>query len=143
MNWRRRAYEGILRGYAYDFGMKHGFLEKGDSLPRDCMNYGFVEFADMYFDINDIIYDIDHRIPKGKIIEWYDYNLEMLMDGYKSVNYQSYLKGFRHVKRSLLKEFLYRAKKKLSRLSRKPLTRKEKKIIKQRFIKMMDFKNMF
>lgn len=139
MNWRRRAYEGLLRGYVYDFAIKQGFLEKNEILPRDCMDYGFVELGDMYFSIDDIIYDIDYRIPSGRIFEWYDYNLEMMMDGYNSVNYQSYLKGFRHEKRSWIKECLYRAKKKLTRVTRKRLTRKEKKDIKHRVMQMIDF----
>lgn len=141
MNWRRRSYESILKSYAYDFAKKQGFIEDNEGLPRDCMQYNFFEMGDMYFNIDDIMYDIDHLIPSGKIIEWYEYNLEMVMDGYKNINYESYLNGFRHVKRSWMKERLYRAKKKLSWLFRKRLSRKEKRMMRQRFDDM--FKNMF
>ena len=41
---------------------------------------GVCEFADMFFDFLDIKYSIDNNLPKGMIIQWYDYNLEYNID---------------------------------------------------------------
>ncbi len=46
----------------------------------------------LYFNFSDIVFDINTKQPKGKIIDWVYYNLE-LED--KSLNYSSYCKGYR------------------------------------------------
>lgn len=52
-----------------------------------------------YFNLNDIIYDIENDVEKGSIFEWHDYIVENLMNNkYNySINFKNYLKGCRYV----------------------------------------------
>jgi len=57
-------------------------------------------FSDLYFDFHDIKYDIDTKQPKGKIIQWHDYNVDYNTDikdtnDYININYSSYCMGAR------------------------------------------------
>ena len=49
----------------------------------------------LFFNFSDIVFDINTKQPKGKIIDWLNYNLEY-PDEY--INYVSYANGGRHVK---------------------------------------------
>ena len=49
-------------------------------------------FGDFYFNMSDIIYDINNNSPKGEIIDWYYDNLN---DEGRYINYYSYSKGLR------------------------------------------------
>jgi hypothetical protein len=48
---------------------------------------------DFFFNFQDIVWDVNAKIPKGVIIEWYDAQLE---NPEKAINYYSYTKGLRH-----------------------------------------------
>jgi hypothetical protein len=57
-------------------------------------------FMDFYFDFQDIKYDIDTKQPKGKIIQWHDYNVDYNTNikdtnDYININYSSYCMGAR------------------------------------------------
>lgn len=53
---------------------------------------GIINFGDvLYFNITDIVYDIDTNQPKGLIINWLYDNL----DSDKKINFYSYSKGLR------------------------------------------------
>lgn len=56
---------------------------------------GVILIRDYYYlNFSDIYYDMETEQPKGMIFDWYNY-LEHNKD--KSfVNYESYIKGFRH-----------------------------------------------
>ena len=47
---------------------------------------------DFFFNMRDIIWDINTEQPKGLIIEWYYNNID---DASKSINYYHYTKGLR------------------------------------------------
>lgn len=79
--------------------------------PMDGKYYNFIEVADYYLSIDDILTDMDKNIEKGVFFQWYDCSIEWTCNGYRNVNYNSYLMGFRHKKRSWIKEFVYTFKK--------------------------------
>ena len=90
----KERYRNICNEYLQRFCVKQGFdYEPTDTWVAgnagDCDNVG-----DFYFGFDEIRYDIDNDIPKGKIIEWYDYTLETSMLGLPlRINYPSYCKG--------------------------------------------------
>ncbi len=53
---------------------------------------GIVEIADHFFNVSDLILDIDNKCPKDLIWEWYDQTLESK----QPMNYQTYIKGLRY-----------------------------------------------
>ena len=54
---------------------------------------GIALCSDFFFNFSDIVWDVNAKIPKGVIIEWYDAQLE---NPEKAINYYSYTKGLRH-----------------------------------------------
>lgn len=52
-------------------------------------------FADYFFNLSDIIYDLETNQKKGLIMEWNDYYMEAHYDKKDHVNYKSYSKGLR------------------------------------------------
>jgi len=53
---------------------------------------GVVCCSDMYFNIDDIVTDVNLKQPKGQIVDWYYDNIG---NPKKSINYFSYTKGLR------------------------------------------------
>ena len=54
---------------------------------------GIALCSDFFFNFQDIVLDVNAKIPKGVIIDWYDAQLE---NPEKAINYYSYTKGLRH-----------------------------------------------
>lgn len=54
---------------------------------------GIALCSDFFFNFQDIVWDVNAKIPKGVIIEWYDAQLE---NHERAINYYSYTKGLRH-----------------------------------------------
>ena len=54
---------------------------------------GIALCSDFFFNFQDIVWDVNAKIPKGVIIEWYDAQLE---NPEKAINYYSYTKGLRN-----------------------------------------------
>ena len=82
----------ILTKYIEEFEKKHD-LNFEFAVDDDLMNvlsFGCV----FYFDIKDIIFDIENNLPKDLIIDWLYDNLEN--EG-NYINLQSYYKGLRHI----------------------------------------------
>ena len=53
---------------------------------------GIALCSDFFFNLHDIVFDINSNQPKGVIIDWYYDNLE---NPKKAINYYSYTKGLR------------------------------------------------
>lgn len=86
----RKNLDNILKKYIEKFEKKHGlnfeFAVNDDLMGVICFGCVF------YFDINDIVYDIDTKQPKHLIIDWlYD-----TMNQDKYINFQSYSNGLRY-----------------------------------------------
>lgn len=86
----RKKLNKILKKYIKKFEKKHD-LTFEFAVSDDLM--GVISFGDvLFFNINDIVYDIDTKQPKGLIIDWlYD---SINQDKY--INFQSYSKGLRY-----------------------------------------------
>jgi len=86
----QKTYKACCERYALLFAKKQG-LEFNSWVGNKVGELG--TFGDFYFNLSDIIEDIDNNHKKGLIIKWYYDNLDN-PDNY--INYYSYLKGFRH-----------------------------------------------
>lgn len=63
-------FEKVVYEYVYKFALKQdlgfdGFI--GNRIGETAT------FGDYFFDLSFIRYDINNDIPKGKILDWYDY----------------------------------------------------------------------
>lgn len=90
----RTALDKALTGYVKKFEKIHG-VEFEWAVNDNLMD--ILCFGDYYFDIADIIYDIDNKLPVRLIFEWYDDGLEAFRkDPTKEINLRSYAKGLRY-----------------------------------------------
>ena len=86
----KKDYEKVCNQYMKLFCEKQdiGF----DGFVNDDIG-GIALCSDFFFNFSDIVWDVNAKIPKGVIIEWYDAQLE---NPEKAINYYSYTKGLRH-----------------------------------------------
>lgn len=94
INKLKSDYELIVNQIVKEFCEKHElFLEFWVS---DYVG-GTACFGDIYFfNFSDIYYDVVNNLPKGKIIKWLYYNIDLLHSKSKeSINLHSYSKGLR------------------------------------------------
>lgn len=69
-NHLRKEWEEILMGYIRKFEKKHD-VKLQYAVDDDIM--GVLNFGDAYFfDATDVVYDIDHNLPKEMILDWYN-----------------------------------------------------------------------
>jgi len=86
----KKDYERVCNQYMKLFCEKQdlGF----DGFVNDDIG-GIALCSDFFFNFQDIVWDVNAKIAKGVIIEWYDAQLE---NPEKAINYYSYTKGLRH-----------------------------------------------
>lgn len=106
-------YRKSVDGVWSKFFMKQGWVdEKGCPKEYETVvgdDNSFIVFADLFIKIDDAILDLEMNCAAGVFEEYYFYSLEHALNGYKSINYISYIKGFRHKKRTKFQEFKYNA----------------------------------
>jgi len=85
----RKQLDNILMQYIRKFEKKHELYFEF-SVADDLMN--MLCFGPYYFDITDVIKDIDNDYPKGLIIDWHEDSIEFYP---KQINFESYVKGLR------------------------------------------------
>lgn len=85
----RKELDKILMDYIRKFEKKHDVIFDF-AVQDDLMN--MLCFDPYYFDITDVIKDIDHKYPKGLILEWNESSVEFYP---KQINFESYAKGLR------------------------------------------------
>ena len=91
MSELRWMYEAICQKYVQKFAKKHGY--KFDYWILDEVG-GTACFNEQYhFNMSDIVYDMNNRIPKGLIFAWQDDCLEYPGN---NINFKSYASGLRH-----------------------------------------------
>lgn len=88
MSELRKKLENILYQYIDLFEKKHDIFYDG-AAGDDIL--GILLFGDYFFNITDIVYDIDNNLPEGMIFEWYNMNVEHETN----INLHSYHKGYR------------------------------------------------
>jgi len=90
---RRQKLDKALRRYIKAFSKKHDtYLEF--AVSDDLM--GVLLFGDHYFNITDIIYDIDTNQDSDMIYTWYDATLDRAMEEKTTMNYESWCRGLRY-----------------------------------------------
>jgi predicted transglutaminase-like protease len=90
----RTALDAAIMGYLRKFEEVQGVTVEyavGDDL------LGIFEVADAYLSINDIVYDIDNKLPIGLIFEWFWAGLDAdnRDENIPQINLRSYASGLR------------------------------------------------
>ena len=89
----KERYEAIVDEYIRLFEKKHG-LKLEFWVADD--NTGVACFGDIYFfNISDIMYDINNKLPKNLIIQWLEDNVKYHDRKGQYINLHSYFKGMR------------------------------------------------
>lgn len=91
----KKQLENAITNYVNAFEKKHE-VEFLFFVNDDVIGVAFI--SDSFFNVSDIIYDIDNDCPKDLIWEWYDKTMEMGIEEKPTINYQSYAKGLRYDK---------------------------------------------
>lgn len=91
INTLRREYEDACNAYIEVFVQKQGYEFSGWVGVGEIA--GFIE--QYFFNLEDIIYDIENKCAKGLIFEHQDYVLEN-QDKEHHINYKSYAMGARY-----------------------------------------------
>ncbi len=93
-NHLRKEWEEILMGYIRKFEEKHD-VELQYAVDDDIM--GVLDFGDVYvFNATDVVYDIDHDLPKGLILQWAEDSADDKKNpARQTINLQSYAMGLR------------------------------------------------
>lgn len=94
MNQLRKCLDGVIDLYISEFEEKHDccleFWVADDKTGIAC-------FGDHFFNLGDIVYDIDNDCPAGAIFKWLNHEVEKAMgnENCNKVNFKSYLMGAR------------------------------------------------
>ena len=90
----RKEWEEILMGYIRKFEKKHD-VKLQYAVDDNIM--GVLNFGDAYFfDATDVVYDIDHNLPKGLILQWAEDGVDDSKNPTRqTINLQSYAMGLR------------------------------------------------
>ena len=90
----REELEEILKSYIRKFEEKHE-IDMQYAVDDDIT--GVLDFGDIYFfNVTDVIYDIDHDLPKGLILQWAKDSVDDSKNPTRqTINLQSYAKGLR------------------------------------------------
>ena len=91
----RKELEEILMAYIRLFEEKHD-VDLQYIINDDIM--GILDFGDAYFfHIADVVYDIDHDLPKGLILQWAKDSIDDSKNPTRqTINLHSYAKGLRY-----------------------------------------------
>lgn len=84
-----KKYEAVCNEYVDIFCKKQGLKNEG---WVDDLVGGTAICSDFYFALQDMVWDVNSGQPKGRIIDWYNDNIE---DHENSINYYSYTRGLR------------------------------------------------
>ena len=92
--WKR--YTKACNDYLKKFCTKHGFDfdDAKDSWVAN-LTGGIVECADFFFSLEDIILDVETNTPEDEIIKWYDFSLKEYEETGHTINYYSWLNGYK------------------------------------------------
>jgi len=86
----KERYDILIEEYIQAFVKKHEYEFDG-WIAND--NTGIAIFIDQYFfNVGDIMYDINNKCKKNLIFEWQDYCMD---ETNENINFHSYCKGLR------------------------------------------------
>ena len=90
----RKEWEEILMAYIRKFEKKHD-VKLQYAVDDDIM--GVLDFGYVYFfNATDVVYDMDHNLPKGLILQWAEDSVDDSKNPTRqTINLQSYAMGLR------------------------------------------------
>ena len=90
----RKEWEEILMAYIRKFEEKHD-VKLQYAVDDDIM--GVLDFGYVYFfNATDVVYDMDHNLPKGLILQWAEDSVDDSKNpARQTINLQSYAMGLR------------------------------------------------
>ena len=86
-------YKDLVMSYIREFEDKHTITFDffvGKNVGQIAM------FGDYYIDFDDIRLDIDKNVNESLFFEWYDITVSRALEEKPTVNYESYVMGFRY-----------------------------------------------
>lgn len=90
----RADLDAAIMGYVKKFEFAHSVNHEWSS-GDDLM--GVLCFGDYFFNISDIVYDVDNKLPVRLIFQWKDDGIQAHFNGSEQyINLQSYAKGLRY-----------------------------------------------
>lgn len=99
------ALDAAIMGYIHKFEKAHG-VGFDYAVGEDEDLTGVLCFGDHYFNMSDIVYDVDNKLPIRLIFEWQDAGLDAHSSGNdKIINLKSYAMGLRYERESKQLEF--------------------------------------
>jgi hypothetical protein len=94
MTTLKEKYESIIDEYVKRFEKKHD-LQLEFWVADD--KTGVASFGDVYcFNVEDIIYDINNKLPKGLVINWLEDGIDYYEKKGQTINIHSYANGLRY-----------------------------------------------
>ena len=88
MSKLRKIFDQVVALYVAEFEEKHKTnLEYWVAYDTT----GIASFGDNFFNLSDIIYDVDNSCPPGEIFKWQNYKI----DSGSKINFISYSRGLR------------------------------------------------
>jgi len=85
----RKMYEFVCNEYVQKFCDKQELTNKG-WVNNDVGTTAMC--SDFYFNLTDIVFDIDSNQPKWRILDWYGNSFQECQNGDKFINYENYTK---------------------------------------------------
>jgi len=82
-------YEDVCNAYVNKFSKKHDL--EFDGWVADHVGEIAIFATQYYFSVNDIIFDIENKLPKYLTLEWQDHVVELGMADKPSINLRSYI----------------------------------------------------
>lgn len=89
-----KQYDDSCNAFCELFAKKHGIIFDGwvGGIIGE-----IASFSDQYFfNISDVILELNTSQPKGHILEWHDKSSHSAFCGERHINYRSYVKGLRY-----------------------------------------------
>jgi len=93
MDLKKHNLKKAINAYVTAFEVKHETVIDG-FIADDII--GIALFADSYFNMSDIIFDLDNSCPKDFIWDWYNQTLDRAMEEKQTINYKAWTMGLRY-----------------------------------------------
>jgi len=90
---RKKAINKVLMKYVNEFCKKH------DTYFEYAVNDNLLDvicIGDSFFNIDDLIKDLDNKCPKDVIWNWYSETIDRAMENKQTMNFNSWVGGLRY-----------------------------------------------
>lgn len=93
-----KLHENLIKAcsaYVSEFAKMYEWENENEPMERN----GIYHFADMTFTFEDIVYCVNNKVDKKRLIEWYDENCMAYLGGRQTVNLDTWVKYFNGFKK--------------------------------------------